>query len=104
MIIYLAFCLIVATLVLQGLTMPWLIRRLGLCEAAPLNTEEQEARRVLLREAIVHLDRRRSKDRDQSGMLGELIATYQRRLDAIPAAHEERAQGLTTKLDGVKRS
>ena len=101
MIIYLAFCLIVATLVLQGLTMPWLIRRLGLCEAEHLNTEEQEARRVLLREAIVHLDRRRSKDRDQSAMLGELIATYQRRLDAIPAAHEERTQGLT---DQTRRS
>jgi CPA1 family monovalent cation:H+ antiporter len=31
MIIYLAFCLMFATLVLQGLTMPWLIRVLGRC-------------------------------------------------------------------------
>jgi Na+/H+ antiporter len=101
MIIYLAFCLIVATLVLQGLTMPWLIRRLGLSEAEHINTEEQEARRVLLREALVHLDRKRSKDRDQSAMLGELIATYQRRLDAIPTEPEERVQGLT---DHARRS
>ena len=101
MIIYLAFCLIVATLVLQGLTMPWLIRRLGLSEAGRINTEEQEARRVLLREALVHLDRKRSKDRDQSAMLGELIATFQRRLDAIPAGPEERIKGLT---DQTRRS
>jgi len=94
MIIYLAFCLIVATLVLQGLTLPWLIRSLGLSISGSTNDEEQEARRVMLREALVHLDRKRSKNRDQSAMFGELIASYQRRLDALPAEREEPAQGL----------
>jgi len=93
MIIYLAFCLIVATLVVQGLTLPWLIRRLGLAETGRMNSEEQEARRVLLREALVHLDRKRTKNRDQSEMLGELMATYQQKLDAMPAEREERIQG-----------
>jgi Na+/H+ antiporter len=46
MIIYLAFCLIVTTLVVQGLTLPWLIRRLGLSEPVRVKDEEQEARRV----------------------------------------------------------
>jgi monovalent cation/hydrogen antiporter len=94
MIIYLAFCLIVATLVLQGLTLPWLIRSLGLSTSGSTNDEEQEARRVMLREALVHLDRKRSKNRDQSAMFGELIASYQRRLDAMPAERQEPAQGL----------
>jgi Na+/H+ antiporter len=94
MIIYLAFCLIVATLVVQGLTLPWLIRRLGLSEAGRINFEEQEARRVLLYEALVHLDRKRTRNRNQSAMLGELIANYQRRLNAIPAEREKRMQGL----------
>jgi CPA1 family monovalent cation:H+ antiporter len=94
MIIYLAFCLIVATLVLQGLTLPWLIRRLGLSASGSINDEEQEARRVMLREALVHLDRKRSKNHDQSAMFGELIASYQRRLDALPAEREEPAQGV----------
>ncbi|HTF67824.1 MAG TPA: hypothetical protein VK638_34610, partial [Edaphobacter sp.] len=88
------FCLIVATLVLQGLSLPWLIRRLGLSDLGRINDEEQEARRVLLREALVHLDRRRSKNKGQSAMFGELIASYQQRLDAMPAECEERAQGL----------
>ena len=48
----------------------------------------------MLREALVHLDRKRSKNRDQSAMFGELIASYQRRLDAMPAEREEPAQGL----------
>jgi CPA1 family monovalent cation:H+ antiporter len=101
MIIYLAFCLIVATLVLQGLTLPWLIRRLGLSDSGRIDDEEQEARRVMLREALVHLARKRSKNRDQSAMFGELIASYQRRLDAMPAEREERAQGL---VDQARRN
>jgi monovalent cation/hydrogen antiporter len=101
MIIYLAFCLIVATLVLQGLTLPWLIRSLGLSSSSGITDEEQEARRVMLREALVHLDRKRSKNRDQSTMFAELIASYQRRLDAIPAEREQPAQGL---VDQVRRS
>jgi Na+/H+ antiporter len=101
MIIYLAFCLIVATLVVQGLTLPWLIRRLGLSEAGRINFEEQEARRVMLREALVHLDRKRTQNRDQSIMLGELIASYQQRLDAVPAEREEPVQGL---VDQTRRS
>lgn len=94
MIIYLAFCLIVATLVVQGLTLPWLIRRLGLSGGETINFEEREARRMMLREALVHLDRKRTRNRDQSAMLGDLIANYQRRLDAIPAEREERGEGV----------
>jgi Na+/H+ antiporter len=101
MIIYLAFCLIVATLVVQGLTLPVLIRTLGLSEPVGMKAEEQEARRALLREALVHLDRKRSKDRDQSAMFGELIASYQQRLDAIPAGREEHEVGL---VDRAQRS
>ena len=101
MIIYLAFCLIVATLVVQGLTLPALIRRLGLSEPVGMKAEEQEARRVLLREAMVHLDRQRSKNRDQSAMIGELIAGYQQRLDAMPAEREGRVQGL---VDQARRN
>jgi CPA1 family monovalent cation:H+ antiporter len=88
-------------LIVQGLTLPWLIRKLGLSQVGHINSEEQEARRVLLREALVHLDRRRTKNQDQSAMLGELIAGYQHRLDAIPVEREERPQGL---VDQAKRN
>jgi monovalent cation/hydrogen antiporter len=55
----------------------------------------------MLREALVHLGRKRSKNRDQSAMFGELIASYQRRLDALPAEREEPAQGL---VDQARRN
>lgn len=93
MIIYLAFCLMFATLVVQGLTMPWLIRVLGLCQAHPGDREEHEARRILLREAITHLSRRRSRNRDQAPIFSELIAVYQRRLDELPAEKEVELRG-----------
>jgi NhaP-type Na+/H+ or K+/H+ antiporter len=101
--IYLAFCLIVATLVFQGLSLPWLIRRLGLSDPGRMKDEEQEARRILLREALVHLDRKRSKNRDQSAMFGELIASYQQRLDAMPVERDERVRGLVDQARGVMR-
>jgi hypothetical protein len=59
-----------------------------------MHDEEQEARRILLREALVHLDRKRSKDRDQAGMFSELIGSYQRRLNAMAAEREEPIRGL----------
>jgi CPA1 family monovalent cation:H+ antiporter len=101
MIIYLAFCLIVATLVVQGLTLPWLIRRLGLSKSVRVKDEEREARRVLVREALLHLDRKRLQDRDQSAMFGDLIANYQQRLDAMATERYGRVQGM---VDQVRRS
>ena len=88
MIIYLAFCLIFATLVIQGLTMPAVILMFGLSGIKPSRGEEQEARRMLLRDAIAHLSRRRAKHKDKSTMFSELIAMYQRRLDSLPAESE----------------
>jgi Na+/H+ antiporter len=94
MIIYLAFCLIVATLVVQGLTLPWLIRVMGLSDSSHAAHEEQEARRVLATEAIIHLHRTRSKNRDQSSVFQELIDGYQERLDAMPLERDVTKKGL----------
>jgi len=93
MIIYLAFCLIVATLIVQGLTLPWLIRIMGLSDSGRSTQEEQEARRVLATEAIMQLHRARSKNRDTSAIVQELIDQYQQRLDAIPLERERTAIG-----------
>jgi monovalent cation/hydrogen antiporter len=68
--------------------MPTLIRLLGLTGETSLRSQEQEVRRVLLREAIAHLSRKRAKRNEQSGASSELIALYQRRLDSLPAEME----------------
>src|ERR1700677_3407558 len=55
LIVFLAFCVILVTLVLQGLTLPALIRGLGLSGRTGMEPEEREARRIVLKAAIRHL-------------------------------------------------
>jgi monovalent cation/hydrogen antiporter len=64
LIIFLAFSVILVTLVLQGLTLPPLIRALGLAGASGRNIEEEEARRVMLETALRRLDEVRESARD----------------------------------------
>jgi monovalent cation/hydrogen antiporter len=60
MIIFLAFSAILVTLVLQGLTLPPLIRALGLAGAATSrSTEEENARRAILEAALKYLENAR---------------------------------------------
>jgi len=64
MIIFLAFSAILVTLVLQGLTLPPLVRALGLAGSASSHSDEEEAaRRTILTVALEHLEGLREKDR-----------------------------------------
>ena len=55
LVLFLAFAVILVTLVLQGLTLPPLLRGLGVCE--PGNEDERvEARRFALEAALIRLD------------------------------------------------
>ncbi len=56
MILWLVFCVILATLVGQGLTLPWLIRRLGLMVGDAAETEEARARLAAVEAALQRLD------------------------------------------------
>jgi CPA1 family monovalent cation:H+ antiporter len=55
LVIFLTFCVILATLVGQGLTLPWLIRRLGLSAVSGPDTEESHARLVAVDAALSRL-------------------------------------------------
>ena len=57
--IFLTFCVIFVTLVLQGLTLPPLIRRLGLSGFSGQNAEEDEARRAMIEAALAYLEQGR---------------------------------------------
>ena len=64
-IIFLTFSVIVVTIVFQGLSLPWLIRRLGLAQIDSGVCEEGEARRLLLHAAIGFLEERGTSAGDQ---------------------------------------
>ena len=83
-IVFLTFCVIFVTLVLQGLTLPPLIRLLGLAGAAGPNCEEREARRIVTQAAISHLEAAKARDREESsGLYEHLAGHYHQRLAGL---------------------
>jgi monovalent cation/hydrogen antiporter len=84
LIIFLAFSAIFVTLVLQGLTLPPLVRALGLAVALGRNLEEESARREMLQAALAHLQKAREKDAANFKALYEdLTGHYHRRLSVL---------------------
>ena len=55
LVIFLTFCVIVATLVGQGLTLPWVVRRLGVVASTGPDTEEAHARLAAVEAALLRL-------------------------------------------------
>ncbi len=62
LIVFLTFCVILVTLVVQGLSLPSLIRALGLAGGDEEESEEVEARRNVLQAAITYLEGSRERD------------------------------------------
>ena len=92
LIIFMTFCVILVTLVLQGLTLPPLIRALGLSETSGSSEEEQSARRKILQAALAWLERAMAKpDQEDLPVYKELTRMYRRRLDSL----HERADAET---------
>jgi Na+/H+ antiporter len=83
MIIFLAFSVILVTLILQGLTLPPLIRALGLAGVSEPNTEEREGRRAVLEAALEHLEKSRSKYGSESAEVYEDLEQHYRHRLAI---------------------
>jgi monovalent cation/hydrogen antiporter len=89
LIVFLAFCVILVTLVLQGLTLPALIRVLGLAGNAGMDSEEKEARRIVLRAAVHHLEEGRKRDgHDAEHLYDDLIHRYRHKLAAVGGGAE----------------
>jgi CPA1 family monovalent cation:H+ antiporter len=91
LIVFLTFSVILVTLVLQGLTLPPLIRALGLAAKSGPDCEEQEARRLMLEAALAQLQNRdRTKDAPGSaGLYDDLAKHYAQRLASISNPRDE---------------
>jgi monovalent cation/hydrogen antiporter len=91
LIVFLTFSVIVVTLVLQGLTLPALIRVLGLAERSGPAPEEQEARRLVLNAALAHLEElRRSDLLDSAELLDDMGRHYNQRLVSVSGDGQKR--------------
>jgi CPA1 family monovalent cation:H+ antiporter len=90
LIVFLTFCVIVVTLVFQGLTLPPLIRKLGLVETAGPPCEEQEAHRLVLQAAQKRLDEIRQNDAaGPVDVYDHLAQQYEHRLASIGGRSKE---------------
>jgi Na+/H+ antiporter len=84
MIVYLTFCLIVTSLVIQGLTMPSLIRLMSIDGTNIEEHEERKARRKLVEDVLRYLNRRRVQERFDAAVVTEMLSMYERRLRELP--------------------
>ena len=83
LIIFLTYAVILVTLVVQGLSLPWVIRRLGLGRTES-REEELEARRTVLETAISYLETQQTKGGDEMAHgFEDLLHRYRHRLDAV---------------------
>jgi Na+/H+ antiporter len=81
LIVFLTFTVILVTLVLQGLTLPPLIRALGLAGASGPPIQETKARRAVLEAALHYLENRRQSDQPAfADLYDDLAQHYQHRL------------------------
>ena len=84
LIVFLTFSVILVTLVLQGLTLPPLIRALGLGGGSGPHTQETEARRAVLEAGLRYLENRRQRDQPAfADLYDDLAQHYQHRLAGL---------------------
>ena len=82
-IIFLTFCVIVATLVVQGLGLVPLIRLLGLRSDPAAGQELQFARQVAIRAALERLDAQASNDGVPEPFVADLRGHYEDKLRRV---------------------
>ncbi len=83
-IIFYAFAVILITLVGQGLTLPALIRKLGLVESPETLDQERLARRILAKAALQALSETASPEEDgDAGATQILDRVYRQRLESL---------------------
>ncbi len=105
LIVFLAFCVIFVTLVLQGLTLPALIRALALAGMTGMDPEEKEARKVVLKSAIKYLeDGRKSSGGPVEHLYDDLLHRYRHKLALIGAGGEESVDGLGEEAYSILRA
>lgn len=84
LLIFLTFCVIFVTLVLQGLSLPTIIRRLGLSGYASGHGEEEMARRDMISAALERLEAiKLESDFGEADLHEQLERHYRRRLSAL---------------------
>ncbi|MFL5846916.1 MAG: cation:proton antiporter [Solirubrobacteraceae bacterium] len=107
LIIWLTLCVIVATLVLQGLTLPLVIRALGVTDDGTEAREELIARKAATRAALAHIEELREEQWTRGPTLDRLQALHDfryRRLAQRAGAGGDEEENLDERSLGYQRT
>jgi monovalent cation/hydrogen antiporter len=85
LLIFLTFCVIVATLVGQGLSLPWLIRRLRVVASSGAETELTTARLAAVEAAMVRLNGLAEEFPGHLELVDQLRARFDHEVSHVPA-------------------
>ena len=88
LLIFLTFCVIVATLVGQGLSLPWLIRRLRVVAGSGAETEETTARLAAADAAMTRLNTLADEFPGHLELVDQLKARYSHAIGHVPTGAE----------------
>jgi monovalent cation/hydrogen antiporter len=107
LIVFLTFCVILFTLVFQGLTLPVVIRAFGIETGDEADREEAKARIHAARAALVRLDELIEEDAVREDTADRLRGVYQFRQDRFSARLDGEGDGeieeRSTAYQGVRR-
>ena len=85
LLIFLAFSVVLVTLIGQGLTLPWLIRFLGVVDDGSLQREEAHARAVATEAALVRLEEMRGEVPNHLPLVDQLKERYEHQREHLTA-------------------
>jgi CPA1 family monovalent cation:H+ antiporter len=89
LILFLTFCVVLSTLVLQGLSLPFIARKLRV-KQRPDEKHERDTRLKLAHAAVAHLNK-----------LGEQKTAHEQALQRVTAIYQERIRHLTDSIAEV---
>jgi CPA1 family monovalent cation:H+ antiporter len=91
LILFLTFVIIFATLVLQGLSLPYLIRWLGIKDDGTIDKEERKARLLANQTALDHLNELTEKHSTRHEALTRLRVEYEDHIQQLKSDDPEKA-------------
>lgn len=92
LVIFLTFCVILSTLVVQGLTLAPLIHLLGLKDDGSTRSEEMQARLAAMHAAVARIEELSKEDWVPPELAAHLRSHYEKKINGI-TAHFEGAEG-----------
>ena len=93
LVIFLAFSVVVFTVVVQGLTLPWLIRRLDFFEGGKIELKESKARILAAKAAITRLEEIRVEEWVRDETADRMRALYEFRIRRFKARFDDGDDG-----------